>query len=177
MRLSEFKQMVADLMKREYTIGGKQWHAKSLCYCRKKVLEQDYYDVMANDIVVLGTLVHLGVDAITRYEGNVFKKEVGGYIVKGTPDLMNGDDIIEVKFTAYLPKEAREHDILQLKIYLWLLDMDKGYLWYLTPFGFREFEVESTLTDEDILDLIEKPRIPFWDWECKYCKVVDCVLR
>ena len=40
MRLSEFKERYKETMKRNYTIGGNVWHAKALCYCRKRMLEE-----------------------------------------------------------------------------------------------------------------------------------------
>jgi len=177
MRLEEFKKMCVERMRREYTVGGRVWHAKSLCYCRKKVLEEPFENVAQKEPVLVGVLVHMGVDEVTGYEGKVYSKRVGDYIVKGTPDLIMDGELVEIKFTVYPPKEPREHDVLQLRIYMWMFDKDRGYLWYLSPFGFREFEVEGAITDDDIVDLIENPRIPFWDFECKYCSVSDCDLR
>ena len=177
MRLSEFKERYKRVVKREYTVGGKVWHAKSLCYCRKKVLEEEYDEVASKDAVMVGQLVHIGVDKITGYDGGVYVVRVGDYIVKGTPDLYKDGELVEVKFTMYPPKEPREHDVLQLKIYMWMLGEEKGYLWYLSPTRSVEFEIEGALTDEEVLDLIENPRIPFWEWECKYCSVYDCEMR
>lgn len=177
MRLKDFMESYMDRVRRDYTVGGRVWHAKSLCYCRKKVLEQPYEDVASKYPVIIGSLLHIGVDVITGYRSEVYNKKVGGYVVKGTPDLLMDGDLVEVKFTMYPPKAPREHDELQLRIYMWLLDKDVGYLWYFSPYGIREFEVDGKLSDEDIIDLIENPRIPFWDFECKYCTVLDCDVR
>jgi len=177
MRLSEFKERYKETMKRNYTIGGNVWHAKALCYCRKRMLEEGYDDVADKDPVMIGQLVHIGVDEITGYESEVYVVKVKDYVIKGTPDLFKDGDLVEIKFTVYPPKEPREHDVLQLRIYMWMLGLERGYLWYLSPFGSKEFEIEGALTDEEVIDLIENPKIPAWDWECKYCSIYDCGAR
>ena len=176
-RFSEFVDRYVNMMKRDYTVGGRVWHAKSICYCRKKTLEQPFEEVARSDPVMVGQLVHLGVDYITGYEPEVYVCNIKDYVLKGTPDLYMDDELVEVKFTVYPPKEPREHDALQLRIYMNMLGLDKAYMWYISPFGSKEFEVTGALSDSEIVDLIENPRVPFWDFECKYCKVYDCAAR
>ena len=171
MKLSEFVELVGKMSERKYEIGENDWHAKALCFCRKKVLEQRFVDIAMKELVVLGILVHRGVSSVIGYEEKVFSKKVGKYTIYGTPDIVNGEDVIEVKFTSRLPSEPREFDVMQLKIYLWLLDKEKGYLWYFSPYGFAEYEVSGKFTDEDILNLIENPKTPLWSWECRYCNL------
>jgi len=132
---------------------------------------------MRKPSVVVGHLVHMGIDVITEYESKVFRKEVGKYIVKGTPDLFDGESVVEIKFTGYAPsKKPREPDVLQLRLYLWLLDVDVGYLWYFSPIRITEFEVNDPATDEEVLELIENPRIPMWgEEECMHCVAFPCV--
>jgi len=178
MRLSEFRERYKEVMKREYRIGGNVWHAKALCYCRKRMLEEGYDEVADKDPVMIGQLVHIGVDEITGYESEVYMVKVKDYVIKGTPDLFKDGDLVEIKFTVYPPKEPREHDVLQLRIYMWMLGLDRGYLWYLSPFGSKEFEIKGALTDEEVIDLIENPQYPRWKWECTYCSLAsDCQYR
>jgi len=178
MRLEDFKELYMRRTKRDYVNTENEFHVKYLCYCRHKMENQSYEEVASKDPVMIGQLVHAGVDYVTRYNSKrVFRKEVGKYVVFGTPDLYDGE-VVEVKFTGYAPKDVREHDALQLKLYLWLLDERKGYLWYFSPRETKEFEVEGGITDEDVVRLIEHPLMPMWSWECKYCSIADeCIYR
>jgi len=174
-RLDQFKKLYMEkTARRDYEVGGKVWHVRALCYCRFKVLNEPWEVVASKDAVMIGQLVHMGVEKVTGYKAEVYRKEVGEYVVYGTPDLYDGE-LVEVKFTAYAPKEPRDHDVLQLKLYLWLLDEERGYLWYLSPWESKEFEIEASLTDEDVVRLIEYPLIPMWpEWECKRCSLYPC---
>lgn len=172
MRLEEFRKLYMEKVRRkDYVQKENEWHAKMLCYCRKRVLEEPYEIIADKDPVMIGQLVHIGVDNVVEYESVVYKKEIEDYIIYGTPDLFMNGELVEIKFTVYPPKQPREHDMMQLKIYMWLLGVDYGYLWYLSPFGSKEFEVEGGYEDEDIVKLIEEPRYPMWPWECKNCSL------
>jgi len=175
MNLREFKELYKEKMKRDYEQRDNEWHAKMLCYCREKVLREPYEVVAEKDAVMVGQLVHVGVDKITGYKSKVYSKRVKGYVVYGTPDFIDEDgNVVEVKFTVYPPKKPREHDEMQLRIYMWLLDADRGYLWYISPFGSKDFEVEGKYDDEYVAWLIENPSYPMWSWECKWCSLFPC---
>lgn len=172
MRLDEFKKLCEDkFTSKDYKTDGILWHAKQLCYCRYKVLNEK---IILNEKMIVGSIVHEGVNSILGNFSKSFVKRVGSYIVVGNPDIVFDDCIVEIKFSSYKVDYAREHDELQLKIYLWMSGYEKGYLWYITPMEFTEFEVLSTLKDSDILDLISKPKSPMWSWECRYCSLYPC---
>ena len=174
MRVSEFKERCKEFFKRDYRHEGNEWHAKQLVYCRHKVLNQSYEEVSNKPSVLIGQLVHLAVDRVLMNSGRVYTKEVGKYKIIGTPDVVM-DYPVEVKFTSYAPKtKPREHDVMQLKIYMWLLDCDVGYIWYLSPGAWVDFEVRGKMSDEDIVRLIEEPKYPMWSWECNHCSLYPC---
>ena len=172
MRLEDFKKVYFSKFKRVYENGGDKWHVKALCYCRYKVLNEPYEVVASKPAVAIGQLVHYAVERLSQYEAKTFEKSVGKYTVYGTPDLYDGD-VVEVKFTRFVPKEPRPHDVLQLRLYLWLLGLERGYLWYLSPDDWVEFEVKGSVSDEDVIELIENPKYPMWSWECKHCSLKD----
>lgn len=174
MRFDEFRKLYMKKMERDYEQRGNEWHAKMLCYCRHRVLNEPYEVVASKDTVMVGQLIHIGVEEIAEYVSRVYRKKAGGYVVYGTPDLIVDGELVEIKFTVYPPKEPREHDVMQLRIYMWLLDKDKGYLWYISPFGSREFEVEGKYDDDYVVWLIENPQYPMHRFECKYCSLYPC---
>lgn len=176
--IEDFVELCKEKFKRTYEVGGKKWHVKALCYCRYKVLNEPYEVVASKPIVMIGQIVHYAVERLCQYEAKTYFKKILDYEVYGTPDLVLGNNVVEVKYTMYPPENPRPHDVLQLKLYLWLLDKEIGYLWYLSNNEFKEFEVINTLSDDDVVSLIEKPKYPFWEWECKYCSLVnECPYR
>lgn len=173
--LEEFEKLCKHrYLRSDYVQKDNVWHAKQLCYCRHRVLNEKPEEVMSKASVLIGCMIHEVVSEIIGYPAETYRKKVGNYVVVGSPDLVFSDRVVEVKYATYPVKDAKSHDILQLKVYLWLMGMKYGYLWYITPFGWSEFKVESDLSEGDILDLIEKPKYPFWSWECKYCSMYPC---
>ncbi len=137
---------------------------------------------------VLGDLVHIGLEkTVVEADGSwkaevpierVFNIDGRRYRVLGRADLVEyGEDglpkrIVEIKTARQLQGNAPyEHHVLQLKIYLELLDVDEGYLLYVTPDRVVEFRVErggvdvEELVRQTVYDLA-KPR---FSWECRYC--------
>ena len=108
-------------------------------------------------------------------------KSYESYTLWGRCDAINKDKtkLIEIKHSSFLPSQPKENDVLQVKIYLNLFDVEVGYLWYVSPDGFKEFVVEDRVEDEEIVNeeivnLIENSEKPMWDWECRYCSVKNC---
>jgi CRISPR/Cas system-associated exonuclease Cas4 (RecB family) len=77
---------------------------------------------------------------------------------------------IEVKYLTSLESVPREHHVLQLRIYLWLVGKAKGELTYVSPQGVKSYSVNTPLTDEEIIQLIGEEKTPRWEWECGYCE-------
>ena len=178
MKLDEFKEFLKEYFKRsDYIHDGKRWHVKQLCFCRYKVLNEPYEAVASKERVLVGQLIHKAIDRIIGYQGESYVKKVGDYEVVGTPDLIIGDKLIEIKFTTKVPKEPRMHDSMQLRLYMWLLDKDVGYLWYISPDEWREFEIRGKMSDKEVIYHIENPRMPMWSWECRTCSLYPCEVR
>jgi len=172
MRLSEFLEEYRKIHG-AYESTDRIFHAKALCYCREKMNRRIDSTKPA---IIIGTLVHLGIEKLLNYQPKVFTKRVGDYVVIGTPDYCDEDSVVEVKTTYYAPKKKpREPDELQLRIYMWLLGKKVGYLWYFSSSNYVEHIVREPATDEEVLDLIENPRIPMWPDECKRCDFYPCV--
>lgn len=131
---------------------------------------------------ILGDLVHAGLEKYLEKEG--FEVEVPiekkisvkgrEYIVKGRVDAYKPSEelVIEIKSGRTSQNLPREHHVYQLKIYLDLLDANKGILIYVTPEKILEYEINRS-KDIDVKSLIksivEDNVHPKWSWECKYC--------
>jgi len=94
--------------------------------------------------------------------------------VIGRPDLTfeRGDEIeaiADIKFVAGLGGAPHEHHELQVVLYKWLSGAGLGYLLYVSPQGFAQHRVDSTIGDNGIKQLIAEKKIPRYSWECEYC--------
>lgn len=68
------------------------------------------------------------------------------YIVSGTADMIGPETKtpIEVKYQTALKDEPKEHHVLQLRLYLWLLNAEKGELLYVSPEGIKSIMTTGT---------------------------------
>jgi CRISPR/Cas system-associated exonuclease Cas4 (RecB family) len=65
-----------------------------------------------------------------------------------------------------------EHRLLQLRIYMNMVNATKGVVFYLTPDRVAEFFVTNPVSDEELKELVEEFLEfldPKYDWECSYC--------
>jgi|Deesub1362A_J573_1020465.scaffolds.fasta_scaffold00652_53 CRISPR/Cas system-associated exonuclease Cas4 (RecB family) len=175
MRLDEFLDIYTDtVVRKDYEMTENSIHAKQLCYCKRKaelgVTEESVKETLKEPRVLLGVLVDRGIESILGGRKKVYKKRAGNYTIAGTPDIVDGD-LVEVKTTLKVPDSPREHDKMQLRMYMWLLGKEKAYIWYFSPYSYREFEVTDPYTTDDIKLFIEYWESPRWSWECKWCKV------
>ena len=140
--------------------------------------------------MLLGDLVHSGLASLLTSlggEGGEWRAEVPverevivdgeSYLLKGRVDLVyyeGGEPrlVVEVKTGRDLPDNTpREHHVAQLRVYLELLDVDEGYLLYVTPERLVEHQVERIPLDLEALvreTVLDRAR-PRYDWECRYC--------
>jgi len=155
--------------------GYTVYYAHDLTRCsRLKELEQQFPDIArskrAEPAIILGELVHLGVENFLQ-AGNVAYKVLDDIkaIVCGSPDFMYNGYPVELKYQRYPVKNPKEHHLLRIRIYMWLLDVSTGYLFYITPKKISEFEITEPLTDDEVRSLIISDNSPRWSWECKLC--------
>jgi len=138
--------------------------------------------------MVLGDLVHAGLEKLLEEHG--WRAEVQierkisiddeEYLLKGRADLVRYsgktedkvEEVIEIKTGRDLPSNApHEHHVLQLKIYLYLLGAQRGYLVYITPERLVEFQVDPEPIDLETLvrETVYNEKTPRYEWECRYC--------
>ncbi|BEP16988.1 CRISPR-associated protein Cas4 [Pyrofollis japonicus] len=169
-------------------IDPKIVYVTDLTGCSMKRIMRMHYPLLSfrfEPSVILGDLVHTGLEKILEEHGwaseyQVEKSiKVNGetYTLKGRVDLVkitdNGvEEVVEIKTGRDLPhNEPHDHHILQLKIYMYLLNAKKGHLLYITPERIVEFDVEYEPIDLESLvrETILNERAPRYEWECKYC--------
>lgn len=131
--------------------------------------------------MILGELVHRGLEDVLRKKG--FEQEVSiektveingeTYIVKGRIDAFNDSDgvVVEIKTARSSQGIPHRHHILQIQIYMNMVDAKEGLLIYITPDRILEYKVikETIDIDELVKETINDAVHPRWDWECRYC--------
>lgn len=172
-----------DAKQRKSRYGNNILYVSDLTMCwNKSRLSRQNPDANAGIIkvpsVLIGSCLDDGIvnlisnhtDIDVEYEVSK-QKTVGDYTIRGRCDMILDGQIIEIKFTRYLPESPRMHHIIQCRIYCWLYDVDNVLLWYFSPDGYREFNIERIgMSDENILNLIEEELSPRYSWECGYCQ-------
>ena len=72
----------------------------------------------------------------------------------------------------------KDYYVLQLLFYRWLFDAEHILLWcFSSAASHKEWEIsdENSIDDDFVINLIEHPKYPMWDSECKSCKFrKDC---
>ncbi|HIP85560.1 MAG TPA: CRISPR-associated protein Cas4 [Pyrodictium sp.] len=137
--------------------------------------------------LIVGDLIHAGLAKMLEDENEwvpeytVEKKfEINGteYRVLGRIDLVKIDSngkpihVVEIKTGKELPQNAPlEHHVIQLQLYMNLLEVDKGSLVYITSDALVEYEFDRQPIN--ILDLVRETINdsihPRYAWECRYC--------
>ncbi|BAB67612.1 CRISPR-associated protein Cas4 [Sulfurisphaera tokodaii] len=143
-----------------------------------------------------GSLIHDSVERILREELNAevevpISKEIKigdqVYTLIGRADAIKDNAVIEIKTSRNDSGIPRVEHVLQLRIYLNMLNnnpnWDKrlsqngtrfyGILLYITPDRITEFHIEDGISEDELSELVQDfiyTRItPKHDWECKYC--------
>lgn len=130
---------------------------------------------------ITGNLIHIGVEKYLSEQGfsveYPIEKEVEvegkKYVLKGRIDAYHPDKniVVEIKSGRETQNKPLEHHVLQLQIYLNMLNADQGILLYITPEGFLEYSVarEKVNIKSLLKTLVNDEVHPRWSWECKYC--------
>ncbi len=154
-----------------------------LCQCRRKERMRTLYpELYAAQVyepaIMLGELVHLGVETLTHSEKEVvkvkdIKTSIGTARIAGTIDIYYPEEgvAVDVKYVRKLKANAiMEHHKLQVSLYAWLANAKYGEIWYITPEGIRTYGPIKPANENTAKHLIEYPKTPMWPkWECKYC--------
>ncbi len=130
---------------------------------------------------LVGEMIHIGVEKYLEREGYTIeypiekKYEVDNieYILKGRVDAFHPEKkiVVEIKSGRDVQNKPLEHHIYQLQIYLNILDVDRGILFYVTPDGFLEYEFKrEKMNIKSLIKMLVNDEIhPRWEWECRYC--------
>jgi len=133
---------------------------------------------ITNTSMLIGEIIHRGVEDLIaehfkdknpqiEYEA---VKTIGNYEIHGRIDILLDDAVIEIKYMRGIGGTLPlQHHVEQVKLYLWLTNRDKGFLYYFTPDGFAIYEVKGKPTDQEVLFKIENEQSPKYEWECRYC--------
>lgn len=163
------------------------WYVTDLIKCgnnRRNLTAHETARLSIKPSLVIGSLVHSGIQRIFEQYGWVSEvstnKNIDNYTIRARCDMIKGNEIIEFKYTSYLQNNiwaSKRNNIDQCKIYNNLFDTDVVHLIFLSPKSMMQVDIKDRFTDNDILEMIENPKIPRYDWECKYCNVENCKFR
>jgi len=168
-------EKTARFMEEKYKRVPEAIHAHDLTRCsQKRVMEEQYPELAEKTLfepsVQIGEALHTFVEALPTIDTaqKVFERTVNRHLVVGKPDITTEEAVYNLKFRRRLYDRPLEHDVLRASIYAWLARKPYGHIVYLNPREFREWVV-SPVTTETVLYLIEHPKSPRWDWECRLC--------
>jgi len=60
--------------------------------------------------------------------------------------------------------------ITQARTYNWLFNLQKTRLIYVSPYGIFQYEIDTQITEDEIINIIKREKSPKWVWECKSCE-------
>lgn len=131
--------------------------------------------------LTIGRVVHEGLARLLEKRGFEIElsidKEViinsQKYLLRGRVDAYNRDEktVVEFKYSRLFKEKPLEHHVMQLHLYMNILDAEKGVLMYLTPNAMVEFlftKIDYSI-DKQVKDVVEDRLHPRWSWECKFC--------
>ena len=177
-------EKTATYMREKYKRVPEAIHVHDLTRCsNKRVMEERYPELAEKTLFVpsvqIGQALHTFVQALPTIDRaeQVFERRVNRHLVVGSPDIVTEDAVYELKFRQRLYDKPLEHDVWRSSIYAWLANKPYGHIIYLNPREFREW-VGTPVSTETVLYLIEHPKSPRWDWECRLCPfALYCPLR
>lgn len=150
------------------------------CSLKRKLAEENPIidaSTIYNLATVIGDLVHVGLETLMKewfkIETEVeYTKQFKGVYIRGRVDavLRDYDLGVEIKTARSDLNLPHEHHITQSSIYLWLADLKKIYLTYITPDRMTEYEVSTPIKEDELAKLLSENKAPRYNWECKYCQ-------
>lgn len=138
-------------------------------------------------ILVLGRILHAGLESIIKEHWTDVELEMpvekiisldDGRVVRvaGIVDAYIPDEsmIIEFKTSKADHDLPLQHHVLQLQIYMNILEAEKGLLFYINPDRIAEYSIDKALDDWELQQLVNETlnntKHPRWgEWECSYC--------
>jgi len=148
-----------------------------LCQCKaKSEFRRDLW-FMETDApsLILGELIHRGLQGfLVSTFGTAIEVEVGkefnGKVIKGRIDALTEFEVIEIKYMRASKSELPlPHHVMQVQLYMWMMERERGRIIYVTPDGIFEISQSLKINDNTVKMYLEQWRSPKWDWECSYC--------
>jgi len=191
-RISEliYRWRIEEARKRIESRREDEVYVTDLVLCPLKPRFQRIYKEIAlaysfSPVTAMGDFVHMGLERLLQeilgeesvkteveYEKPI-EVEGRSYTVKGRVDAVVGDTVLEIKTSRSDANIPYQHHVQQLRIYLWLTDMSKGLLLYITPERIAEFPVLNPASDGEVADLVRSIIVgepaPRYPWECARC--------
>jgi len=191
LRLREFEEHFKKV--KEYK-GWLVW-VSALTQCPRKWLYMlrfpELSQVEFRGAFFLGRAAHIGMQQLLQdyayalgYDRIDVEVEVGKMLVFDGENIFLAGRIDALAYrdgekVVYEIKTARgdaglphEHHLLQLRIYMNIVDAAKGILLYLTPDRVAEYHVDESIDNEELMKIVREFlefRGPRYDWECSYC--------
>ncbi len=129
-------------------------------------LLQNYYSALGYD----------RVEVEVEVEKRLVLADGRDVLLTGRIDALayRGDEkvVYEIKTARSDAGLPHEHHLLQLRIYMNMVNAARGVLLYLTPDRVAEYFVDEPIGNEELEDLVKEFlefKGPRYDWECSYC--------
>lgn len=136
--------------------------------------------------IIFGTGLHLAFKTVMPEAEREYRKKIGDAELVGVPDCVMNDTIYEWKTSLTIPPAPSMHHLAQVSGYMYLTDLSKAVIFYLTPKGRQQaFIVQrSQLTDKLTEKLLSRMTMylkhvrgggmpePEFDWTCQNCPYV-----
>ena len=175
-RLEDFKERLEELK------NPRIIYVSDLVACsHKRFFRMNYPELTLRfePVTLMGELLHVGLEEILKDRGYSvevsFERDVTVneelYTLKGRVDAIGEGRVVEIKTGRPGQILPHPHHVLQLQVYLQLLDVPQGILVYITPDRITEYNVErEEINIEELAkETIEDTKHPRWEWECRYC--------
>lgn len=130
---------------------------------------------------ILGELVHIGLERYLGDTGFMIEYSIENkyviddeeYYLRGRVDAYDPGRklVVEIKSSRDASNKPFEHHILQLQVYLNMLESDNGILLYITPDGLLEYSIKREKLDlKSLIKMLVRDEVhPKYGWECRYC--------
>ncbi|MCH4814972.1 MAG: CRISPR-associated protein Cas4 [Saccharolobus sp.] len=172
-------------------------YVTDLLYCPLKPQLREQFKELAyaeayNPSTLQGSLIHDSIERILSEELNAevevpivkqlqIRDQV--YTIVGRADAVKDNTIIEIKTSKSDIGIPRLEHILQLRIYINMLNDNLnwnnrfgtfyGILLYITPDRITEFHIDNGINEDELSELVQdflyQRKTPKHEWECKFC--------
>ena len=170
------------------------FHPSAAGYCKRQIYlkkrDMKRYDDYVKGAMKVGSVIHEDIQDIDFGRDVEIEKEVEynpseyPHYYKGKCDIYDpeADVVYDIKTTANMKYTDKPHHRAQLQIYMKALDVDRGYLLYVSKKSHAKNELIEVKRDDDKIEEInekvkevyevlreEERNIPFDKCDCYFC--------